>query len=423
MFSTKESKPHAARKRLLSNVYSKSFIQSSKEVQEVTRAILHKRLLPSLDSYAVKASPLEVHEFNYAITMDFVSSYLFGLSNDSNFIQDVEMRKRFLSWYFKRSEHFFWNQEIPRLTQLLQNISIRLVPEWVDAANEEIQAWVLRLCRVAEQSLNAASEYTEKAHGTRPIVYGQLSDSLNKSSSKPETQNDGQEAISNELPVASELLDHLAAGMDTSGITFTYLFWEMSRNPALQSSLRQELLTLSPTLTLDSNNDHNKNSEIPPARSIDALPLLHAVIMETLRRHCPIPGSQPRQTPSTPTSLAGSPPLPGGIRVSAQAYSLHRNEKVFPDPETWNPQRWLDANQHESKKDEMMRWFWAFGSGGRMCVGSNFAMQELKYVTAAIYTNFTTRIVDDTGIQQADAYTAGPRGNQLTLKFTRAEVS
>ncbi|KAL8696112.1 MAG: hypothetical protein Q9224_002963, partial [Gallowayella concinna] len=253
MFSTKESKPHAARKRLLSNVYSKSFIQSSKEVQEVTRVILHERLLPSLDSYAIKASPLEVHEFNYAITMDFVSSYLFGLSNDSNFIQDVEMRRRFLSWYFERSEHFFWNQEIPRLTRMLQNLGIRLVPTWVDAANEKIEAWMLRLCRLAEQSLSAtASEYSEKSHGTRPIVYSQLSNSLKKSSSKPSAHNDRhqEETLGNDLPIASELLDHVAAGMDTSGITFTYLFWQLSQNPNLQTSLRKELLTLSPPLTL-----------------------------------------------------------------------------------------------------------------------------------------------------------------------------
>lgn len=45
---------------------------------------------------------------------------------------------------------------------------------------------------------------------------------------------------------------------------------------------------------------------------------------------------------------------------------------------------------------------------------------ELKYVTAAVYTNFTTTVVDDTGIEQEDGYTTGPRGNQLTLKFTRA---
>ncbi|KAL8765872.1 MAG: hypothetical protein Q9209_007173 [Squamulea sp. 1 TL-2023] len=413
MFSTKESKPHAARKRLVSNVYSKSFIQSSPEACEVTRAVLHERLLPSLESFAAEGSSVEVHELNYAITMDFVSSYLFGLSNGSDFIQDVKMRKRFLGWYFRRSEHFFWNQEAPRLTQVLQRFGIHLVPQWVDAANEEIQAWLLRLCRGAEQSIKVASEHSEKARGTRPVVYGQLLDSFKRSIIKNQLQQDNRsaEGDGDEILIASELLDHVAAGMDTSGITLTYLLWEMSRNPELQASLREELLSLSPSLA------KGNKLGVPSPRSVDALPLLHAVVMETLRRHCAIPGSQPRQTPSKPTSIAGSPPLPGGVRISAQAYSLHRNEQVFPDAEAWKPKRWLDANRE--KKDEMMRWFWAFGSGSRMCVGSNFAMQELKYVVAAVYTNFTTCIVDDTGIEQADAYTAGPIGNQLTLKFTR----
>ncbi|KAL8750415.1 MAG: hypothetical protein Q9199_007086 [Rusavskia elegans] len=412
MFSTKESKPHAARKRLLSNVYSKSFIQSSPELYEVTRVILHKRLLPSLDSFAAKGLSLEALASNYAVTMDFVSSYLFGLCKENNFIQDVEMRKTFLTWHFKRNEHALWYQEIPSVTRLLQRIGVRLIPRWVDAANENIQAYVLRLCRVAEQSIKPASDYDQKAHGTRPVVYGQLSDSLKRAPVRAEARKNLGGAETDELPIASEMLDHLIAGMDTSAITLTYLLWEMSRYPELQASLRKEVCTLSPSLAI--GND----SGVPSARSLDALPLLHAVVMETLRLHCPIPGSQPRQTPSKPTSIAGSPPLPRGVRVSAQAYSLHRNEKVFSDAEAWVPHRWLDTDPE--KKDEMMRWFWAFSSGGRMCVGSNFAMQELKYVTAAVYTNFTTTIVDDTGIEQEDGYTAGPRGNQLTLRFARA---
>ncbi|KAI4226001.1 MAG: hypothetical protein L6R36_003500 [Xanthoria steineri] len=413
MFSTKESKPHAARKRLLSHVYSKSFVQSSPDLCDATRIILHHRLLPSLDSVATRGLSLEVLGLNYAVTMDFISSYLFGLSRENNFIRDVEMRKRFLSWHFKRSEHAFWYQEIPRVTQWLQRIGLHLVPRWVDTANANIQSYVLHLCRAAEQSIQAASDHDhEKAHGTRPVVYSQLTDALKRAPVKAEGQKGGGGAEADELPVASEMLDHLIAGMDTSAITLTYLLWEMSRHAELQASVRKEVCRLSPSLAI--GND----SGLPSARSLDALPLLHAVVMETLRLHCPIPGSQPRQTPSKPTSIVGSPPLPGGVRVSAQAYSLHRNENVFSDAEAWVPQRWLDPPPET--KDEMARWFWAFGSGGRMCVGSNFAMQELKYVTAAVYTNFTTTVVDDTGIEQEDGYTTGPRGNQLTLKFTRA---
>lgn len=43
----------------------------------------------------------------------------------------------------------------------------------------------------------------------------------------------------------------------------------------------------------------------------------------------------------------------------------------------------------------------------------------MKLLLAAIYTNYTTSVVDDRGIEQMDSYTAGPRGNRLILKFER----
>lgn len=52
-----------------------------------------------------------------------------------------------------------------------------------------------------------------------------------------------------------------------------------------------------------------------------------------------------------------------------------------------------------------------------MCVGSNFAMQEMKLITAAVFVNFTTHVVDDEGIEQVDAYTAMPKSNKLILRF------
>lgn len=73
-----------------------------------------------------------------------------------------------------------------------------------------------------------------------------------------------------------------------------------------------------------------------------------------------------------------------------------------------------------------------------MCLGSNFAIQgmfdiqlkltlivrlmvdtALKLVIATIYTNYTTEIVDDEGIEQTDTFVAGPVGEKLILRFTR----
>ncbi|KAL9612454.1 MAG: hypothetical protein Q9167_002963 [Letrouitia subvulpina] len=372
------SKPHSVRKRMISNIYSKSYIQSSQEVAEITRIMLLDRLLPLLDRSTSAKTPVEIHEVNFAVAMDFISSYLFGLSNNSNFIGDVPMRRNFLNWYFKRTENTYWTQEFPRLKRLLDIFGIHLVPAWVDEANAEIEAWVLRLCKFAERSLASLSQSGETAHQATPVVYKQLRECLQTPRTKPVDQGGHYPSGSVDLHTASEMLDQLAAGMDTTGVTLTYLFWNLSRNPEIQSSLRKELTSLSLPIHLDSHS-------LPSARALDGLPLLHAVMMETLRLYSAVPGLQPRITPSIPVSLAGSPPLPPGIRVGAQAYSLHRNPDVFPNPEQWNPRRWLDSTKEQ--KDEMMRWFWAFSSGGRMCIGSNFAMQGTTHSFPGSYIN------------------------------------
>lgn len=45
----------------------------------------------------------------------------------------------------------------------------------------------------------------------------------------------------------------------------------------------------------------------------------------------------------------------------------------------------------------------------------------MKLITAAIYTNYRTHIVDDEGIEQVDAYTAHPRAEKLILRYERVE--
>ena len=46
-----------------------------------------------------------------------------------------------------------------------------------------------------------------------------------------------------------------------------------------------------------------------------------------------------------------------------------------------------------------------------------FFIIEMKLLIAAVYTNFTTSIIDDTDIEQTDGYVGRPISNQLILKF------
>ena len=369
MFSMVNSKPHSIRKRMISNVYSKSYLQSSPEFHQISKTMIFSRLLPLLEEASIKRQPLDVLELNFSSTMDFIIAFIFGLQNSTNFLQDIPSRKHWLSIYQSRRPYRFWAGELPGVLSFLKKLGIHIVPAWVADASRELERWTLEKCTAAASSIppeskEAPDPIRPSPTATEPIVYTQLHAPLALSTPPPPSP------YLLPLLIATELHDHLAAGHETSGITLTYLMHELSLHPSIQSALRTELRSLSPPLTCPSNSP---NHDLPSPRDIDALPLLHACLTETLRLHAAIPGPQPRITPSTPTSLAGSPPLPGGVRVSAQAYTLHRNAAVFPEPEVWKPERWLNAG--EEKEREMGRWFWTFGSGGRMCVGRHFAVQ------------------------------------------------
>ncbi|KAL3423785.1 cytochrome P450 3A12 [Phlyctema vagabunda] len=415
MFSASNSRPHSARKRMISNAYSKSYIHNSPVMARQAQVILYDRLLPVISSLAGSTTAgYDVHELWNSTALDFITAYLFGTKNASNFLRDDEYRKHWLSLYYTRKRYTFFSQELPRLTRFFKSCYIHLIPTWVDDANKELEAWCKDRCDATETAIKESEKDSDI--GNEPVVLNALLTGIEKEkSSKGSESVLAQETLRYpELSIASEMIDHLAAGHETSGITLTYLSWHLSRDVSLQKALRTELRTLSTSMLL--GND----SAIPSSKDLDALPLLHAVLMETLRLCAAIPGNQPRVTPY-PSCSIGAYQIPGGVRIGAQAYSVHRNPEVYPDPEKWDHKRWLDSENglSEDQKRERDRSFWAFSSGGRMCIGSNFAMHEIKLVIAAVYSNFTTHIVDDEGIEQLDGYTCGPVSNKLILRFEK----
>jgi len=428
MFTMTSNKDHSFRKRMLSNIYSKSFLQSSPHMRLISETILFERFLPLIHEAAVSNTPIDMHETGQALIMDFVSAYIFGLVNGTNFLKDESHRRKMLALYFSRKPYEFYYQEIPNLVSWLRSFGVRLIPKWCDEANEKLDSWCLKLCDKAGRSVGSTKLEEE------PVVFKRLKQSITKH--LPDEKYDPESYTNNvkqqRFDIGAELYDQLTAGFETSAVALTYLFWELSKRPDLQKELREELLTLDPKITYPRPPT---SRELPSPKSIDSLSLLEAIVTETLRIHAPIPGIQPRVTPYPSCTLAGYGNIPPNTRVNAQAYSLHRNSEVFPEPETWEPKRWLNDSNSSVELEERKRWFWAFGSGGRMCIGSNLALQgmlfcaaagedgcanicaEMKLAVAAIYTNFSTILIDDENIEATDAYTVKPKGDKLILRF------
>lgn len=349
MVSMLEHKPHSVQKRMVSNVYSKSYLQNSEDLQTIANHLIFDRFLPILESVAEKGIEMDVLDFLQAVGMDFTSAYLFGLPNGTDFMNNVKYRR-------------FWLQDYKTFKNQLP----------AERAGGEVERSCLSMCEAAERFINSGTKFNEDSPITQPVVYGQLYKSLRDQSLQSDLEPKPQTITTT---AASEMLDHLIAGHETSGITLTYLLHELSQRPHLQSRLRAELLTLNPPVTLapSPNNNNTTTTSLPSPRTIDALPLLDSLLRETLRLYAAAPSPLPRITPATSsntgTTIEGYTHIPGGVTVSANAYTLHRNGDVFPEPETWIGERWMDASE------EMRRWWWPFASGGRMCLGSNFAIQ------------------------------------------------
>jgi cytochrome P450 len=152
----------------------------------------------------------------------------------------------------------------------------------------------------------------------------------------------------NETAVAAECMDHMAAGIDTTGDALCFIMYQLSLPETyhVQEALFQELCE---------NRDN----------SLDELVYLDAIVKEGLRCFPPIPMSQPRVVPPGGRIIDGYF-IPGGTIVSCQACSVHRlNEDVYTNGEVFSPERWLDKD----KNSELNRLFFAFGAGGRGCTG------------------------------------------------------
>jgi cytochrome P450 len=360
-----DSKKHAIRRRMISQVFSKSYILGSVDFQRLSPILLFDRLLPVYDEAAKTGTGVDVFEMSYAIGAEFTSAYLYGTGHSLDVVSKGKEheRKAFLeAGRLKMSES-----------------------KGHKVATKQLEDQNLALCQKAEAFLTRTKENKSKSEhennepaSTYPVVYAQLRDSIPKKEG-PKTP------LETLYLTASELLDNSEAARIGIGGTLTYILHELTLRPDMQSALRDELMTLESPLTSPSDSSIISTATL---QKLDALPLLNAVVQETLRVRNPILLPTRRLVPPGGTVIDGFF-IPAGTTVSSSAYTMHMNEDAFPEPAKWIPERWLDlpdvAEQSPDGGDhgdmekgrpanDPRRWFWAFASGSKMCSGNNLAL-------------------------------------------------
>lgn len=204
-FSTLDAKAHSLRKRRITHVYSKPFLLSPESgLAPISHTIIHDRLLPILDEAAEKGNAIDVLELFFSTAMDFITAYQLGLPSSTNFLQNVDERRHWLDIYQCRRPYSFWGLHASRLKSFLHRVGMRVVPEFVAKANEEMERYVLRLVQRTEERVESGFVDEESKEA---MVYRALRRGMEKEEEK--LAREVQSAEDRRLEIASELLDEL----------------------------------------------------------------------------------------------------------------------------------------------------------------------------------------------------------------------
>lgn len=197
-----------------------------------------------------------------------------------------------------------------------------------------------------------------------------------------------------ENEIVEETLSLLFAGSRTTSTTLTYLIYALASAQDIQVQLRDELLATGENLS-----------------DIKDLPLLNAIIKETMRLYPTIISTLPRVL-DTPI-VAGDHVLPKDTNIGMQNYVHHRDPKVFPQPDDFLPHRWLGDNS------DMNDALTPFSLGPRNCIGQNLARAELYLATSKIFRTMKVKLADTMRVEDMamqDVFIGIPKGQKLVIK-------
>ncbi|KAG5672095.1 hypothetical protein PVAND_002250 [Polypedilum vanderplanki] len=175
------------------------------------------------------------------------------------------------------------------------------------------------------------------------------------------------------IELAAEAFLMFAAGYETSSTLMTFILYELALNPDIQQKLRDEIVTRI------EENDGKLTYEM-----LNEFKYLDMVTNETLRKYPPIPNNIRMCTKDYKIEELNLT-IPKGTAIELPVYSLQHDPEYFPNPNTFDPERFNDENVKNIKQFT----FFPFGEGKRQCLGLRFGLMQTKMGIAKLLINYS----------------------------------
>ena len=183
-----------------------------------------------------------------------------------------------------------------------------------------------------------------------------------------------------EADIREEVNTFMFAGHDTTAIALTMTLWLVGKHPEVQEKIQDEI-----------DQVFTDDQKVITMDKLRRLKYLEAVFKESLRLYPPVSFLGRRLTKDACYGQDTIKLIPKDIDTYTFPYVVHRCPDHWPNPDSFDPNRFLDVDV--VKKRHPFAYI-PFAAGGRNCLGQKFAQLEEKAVLASLFRNFSFESLD-----------------------------
>ncbi|KAF5385616.1 hypothetical protein D9757_006803 [Collybiopsis confluens] len=184
------------------------------------------------------------------------------------------------------------------------------------------------------------------------------------------------------------------AGADTTGSSFSSFLLAMVKHPGVQARGQEEI------------DDVIGQERLPTFEDRKFLPYVESIYREVMRMYPPAPLGVPHV--STEDDFYNGYYIPKGCIVSANIWAMNRDPSLYPDPDTFRPERFYDAPKGPFSSINDIS---AFGFGRRVCPGRYMAEDSVWLTIASVLATLTigkAKNEEGNEIELSGEFTPGP---------------
>jgi len=255
------------------------------------------------------------------------------------------------------------------------SVFLALMPDWFPAPVLRQKMRGAKTFRRILERLIAERRKIGEANSPQDLLSALM---FSKDPDTGETMDDDQ--------LRGELLTLYVAGHETTAWLLSWSIHFIAKYPAVAQKLRTEVALL--------------EGKPPTVEDLSRLPYCKMILQETLRMRPPVWFLQ-RQS-AVPLTINGQN-YPKNAMFFIMVYANHHNPAIFPDPNTFMPERW----ENDAEKNLPKGAYTPFATGSRICIGNGFAMMEAQLLLALMMQRFQFTVLDEPQIAKGTPITLG----------------